>query len=144
MCENVGHGGRGGWCRGYYIKECVCMCMSEERKNDLIAAFRKMTDFNEMLMGRIPTKAECHTREATLFDIRKCLIEDNVTRVDYEAQLRRLTELLGTFVTLNARHPELRENFQSYDVKFDNFILEMKHAILTVRVQIMLLALCER
>ena len=106
--------------------------------------FRKMTDFNEMFMGNIPTKEENITREASLLDIRSCLIGDNVTRVDYEAQLRRLTELLETFVTLNAHHPELHKNFRTYDVKFENFILGMKHVILTVRVQIMLLELCER
>jgi hypothetical protein len=113
-------------------------------KGNWIAMFKKMTDFNEMLMSRIPSQAERESREATLLDIRNCLIADNVTGVDYEAQLRRLTELLETFVTLNAHHPELRENFQSYDVKFDNFVLQMKHVILTVRVQIMLLELCER
>ena len=135
----------GHWlCCGKCIKERVCLGMEAERKNKLIAAFRKMTDFNEMFMSRIPTQAERETREATLLDVRNCLIGDNVTRVDYEAQLRRLTELLETFVTLNAHHPELQENFRTYDVKFDNFILQMKHAILTVRVQIMLLELCER
>ena len=117
------------------------MCMSND---NWIAMFKKLTDFNEMFMSRIPSQAERESREATLLDIRNCLIADNVTGVDYEAQLRRLTELLETFVTLNAHHPELQEKFRTYDVKFDTFILQMKHAILTVRVQIMLLDLCER
>ena len=129
------------WCCGKYIKERVCLGMPEQRKENLVAAFRKMTDFNEMLMSRIPTLAERETREATLLDVRNRLIEDNVTRVDYEAQLRRLTELLDTFVTLNAHHPELQDQFRAYDVKFENCILGMKHVILTVRVQIMLLEL---
>ena len=119
------------------------MCMSELRKNNLIPVFRKMTDFNEMFMGSIPTKEEYHTREASLLDIRNCLIGDNVTRVDYEEQLGRLTELLERFVTLNRYNPQLEENFRTYDVKFDNFILQMKHVILTVRVQIILLDLSE-
>lgn len=117
------------------------MCMSEQRKNNLIAVFRKMTDFNEMFMGNIPTNEEKNTRETSLLDIRNCLIGDNVTRVDYEAQLRLLTELLERFVTLNQYNPQLHEKFQIYDVKYDNFILHMKHVILTVRVQIMLLDL---
>ena len=117
--------------------------MSEERKDNLIAMFKKMTEFNEMFMSRIPSKTERESREATLLDIRNCLIVENVTRVDYEAQLRRLTELLEIFVTLNAQHPELQKNYWAYDVKFENFILGMKHVILTVRVQIMLLELCE-
>ena len=108
-----------------------------------IAMFKKMTDFNELFMSRIPSREEKESREATLLDIRNCLIAENVTRVDYEAQLLRLRALLDEFVTLNAHHPELQENYQTYDVKFDNFILQMKHVILTVRVQIMLLELCE-
>ena len=119
------------------------MCMSEQRKNNLLAVFRKMKEFNEMYMGNIPTREEYIARESSLFEIRNCLIKDNVTRVDYEEQLRRLTELLETFVTLNAHNPQLHERFQAYDVKFDNFILQMKHVILTVRVQIILLDLSE-
>jgi hypothetical protein len=142
MGENVGHGGRGGWCCWFYIKECVCMCMSEERKNNLIAAFRNLMDFNDMQMRRISTQAETQAREDVLIDIRNCLIGDNVTRADYEAQLRRLTELLDTFLTLNAHHPELKEMFRDYALQFENFILQMKHVILTVRVQIMLVDLC--
>jgi hypothetical protein len=77
----------------------VCVCQNKE-KNNLLAVFRKMTEFNEMYMGNIPTREEYIARESSLFEIRNCLIGDNVTRVDYEEQLGRLTELLERFVTL--------------------------------------------
>ena len=108
--------------------------------NRIIATIKDMTDFNDLFMLNIPNKEETHTRTKILRDIRNCLIKPNVTRVEYEEQVSRLTELLDTFVELNRQNPQLYDK-ERYDLQYDKFIIQMKHVILTVKVQIILLDL---
>ena len=109
--------------------------------NRIIATIKDMTDFNDLFMNNIPNKEETQTRTEKLQDIRNCLIKPNVTRVEYEEQVSLLTELLDTFVELNRQNSHLQEKFPNYDRKYDKFIIQMKHVILTVKVQIILLDL---
>ena len=112
--------------------------MSTDR---IIATIKDMIDFNDLYMNNIPNKEETQTRTEKLRDIRNCLIKQNVTRVEYEEQVSRLTELLDTFVELNRQNSHLQEKFPNYDRRYDKFIIQMKQLILRLRVQIILLDL---
>lgn len=95
--------------------------------NRILATIKDMIDFNDLYMNNIPNKEETQTRTEKLRDIRNCLIKQNVTR--------------DTFVELNRQNSHLQEKFPNYDRRYDKFIIEMKHLILIVRVQIILLEL---
>ena len=112
--------------------------MSTQR---IIATFRDLTNFNELFMNNIPNKEDTQTRKEKLLGIRNCLIKENVTQVEYEEQVRCLTELLNTFVELNRQNEKLQKEFLNYGQKYDKFIIQIKHVILTVRMQIILLDL---